>query len=282
VGASFGDDLRISQLDPADLATLEAVFARHHFRPSHRLGQNFLVDPALRDRVAEELAPGPDDAVLEVGAGPGTLTVALARSAGRVVAVEIDRRLLGVLREVVGSDRRVELLEGDVLKLPLPALPLVAGNIPYYLTGALLPRLLDRPDRPRRLGLVVQKEVAERWTAPGDWSLATLSVQVFAIPELRFELHRSAFWPEPAVDSALVLLEVRSRPALEVASLSDFFRFAERVFQFRRKQLGGILARLGASAVAERAGIDPSRRPQTLALPEWEALYRAYEEAQLK
>ena len=277
MGPPRGDHLRISELDPADRRTLEALFARHRVRPSHRLGQNFLVDPALRDRVAAELAAGPGDAVLEVGAGPGTLTVALARTAARVIAVEIDRRLLSVLREVVGRNQRVEVVEGDVLKLALPAVPVVAGNIPYYLTGALLPRLLDRPDRPRRVGLVVQKEVAERWTAPADWSLATLSVQVFAQPELRFELPRTAFWPEPAVDSALVTMALRPHPAVEVASLEGFFRFAERVFQFRRKQLGGILARLEAPQAAARAGIDPSRRPQTLSLDEWEALYRAFE-----
>ena len=268
-------------IDPADQATLERLFAKHRFRPVHRLGQNFLVEPGLRDRVAEEVAGGGAQ-VLEIGAGPGSLTVALARRAERVIAVEIDRRLVRVLREVVAGDPKVEVLEGDLLKLALPATPVVAGNIPYYLTGALLPRLLDRPERPRRVALVVQKEVAERWTAPGDWSLATLSVQVFAVPELRFPLPRTAFWPEPAVDSALVVMEVRPRPAVQVTSLDAFFRFAERVFQFRRKQLGGVLARLGAAEAPARAGIDPSRRPQTLALAEWEALYLAYEEAQLK
>ena len=150
MGPPRGDHLRISELDPADRRTLEALFARHRVRPSHRLGQNFLVDPALRDRVAAQLAAGPGDAVLEVGAGPGTLTVALARTAARVIAVEIDRRLLSVLREVVGRNQRVEVVEGDVLKLALPAVPVVAGNIPYYLTGALLPRLLDRRPLPQR------------------------------------------------------------------------------------------------------------------------------------
>ncbi len=220
------------------------------------------------------------DSVLEVGAGPGTLTVALAARAARVVAVEIDRRLLGVLREVVGQDPRVEILEGDVLKLALPTVPVVTGNIPYYLTGALLPRLLERPDPPRAISLVVQKEVAERWTEPGDWSLATLAVQVFAIPELRFILPREAFRPAPAVDSALVVLAVRPRPAVQVADLTAFFRFAERLFQFRRKQLGGTLARLAGGEAGDRlreAGIDARRRPQTLDLGEWEALYRAFE-----
>ena len=262
------------------MSTLERLFAKHHFRPSHRLGQNFLVDPQLRDRVAEEAGAGATATVLEVGAGPGSLTVALAERAGKVIAVELDRRLIGVLREVTAGDSRVEVLEGDMLKLPLPSVPFVAGNIPYYLTGALLPRLLERPDPPRRLSLVVQKEVAERWVQAGDWSLATLAVQIFAVPELRFTLPRDAFWPVPGVDSALVTLAVRERPAVDVPDMSAFFAFAERIFQFRRKQLGNILTRLAgpaAKVVLEAAEIDPQRRPQTLSLGEWEALHRAFE-----
>jgi len=272
--------LKSSPLDPAQRGTLEGLFAKHRFRPSHRLGQNFLVDPQLRDRVADEAGAGRADTVLEVGAGPGTLTVALAGRAAKVIAVEIDRRLIGVLREVTAGDSRVEVLEGDMLKLPLPPAAVVAGNIPYYLTGALLPRLLERADPPRRVSLVVQKEVAERWVEDGDWSLATLSVQVFAVPELRLTLPRHAFWPVPGVDSALVTLAVRDRPAVDVPDLGRFFAFAERVFQFRRKQLGGTLSRLAGPASAEilkRAAIDPRRRPQTLSLAEWEALYRAFE-----
>ena len=272
--------LTVSALDPADLATLQSLLDRHRVRPSHRLGQNFLVNSTLRDRVAEAAGIRPADTVLEVGAGPGNLTVALAERAARVIAVEIDRRLIAVLREVTAGDPRVEVLEGDMLKLPLPAVDVVAGNIPYYLTGALLPRLLERSDPPRSVSLVVQKEVAERWTQAGDWSLATLAVQVFALPELRFVLPRGAFWPVPGVDSALAVLAVRERPAVTVTNLTAFFGFAERLFQFRRKQLGGSLTRLVGPGAAERLreiGIDPQRRPQTLSLAEWEALYRGFE-----
>lgn len=283
MGPAPAHDLRAGQLtglDPADLGTLEGLLARHRFRPVHRLGQNFLVDPVLRDRVAEEAGIRAVDEVLEVGAGPGGLTVGLAARATRVVAIELDHRLVKVLREVVGDDPSVEVVEGDMLKLPLPAASVVAGNIPYYLTGALLPRLLERPDPPRTVSLVVQKEVAERWTAAGDWSLATLAVQVFSVPELRFTLPREAFWPVPGVDSALAVLAVRLRPALDLPDLGSFFRFAERVFQFRRKQLGGTLARIGGADAADRlqgTGIDPRRRAQTLGLAEWEVLYRAFE-----
>jgi len=282
VGPAAADHLRarrLSGLDPADRATLDGLLARHHVRPVHRLGQNFLVDRGLRDRVAEEAGIEPGDRVLEVGAGPGALTVALAERAAMVTAVELDHRLAAVLREVVAGDDRVEVVEGDILKLSLPAAGVVAGNIPYYLTGALLPRLLERPDPPRTVSLVVQKEVAERWTQAGDWSLGSLAVQVFAVPELRLVLPREAFWPVPGVDSALAVLAVRPRPAVEVEDLSLFFAFAERVFQFRRKQLGGILGRLAGPGSGERLsalGVDPRRRPQTLTLAEWEALHKEF------
>ena len=222
--------------------------------------------------------------MLEVGSGPGALTVRLVEMARAVVAVELDRRLVAVLNDVLPGQANLTVLEGDILKIELPEVDVVAGNIPYYLTGALLPRLLEAPRRPRAVSLVVQREVGERWTRPGDWSLATVAVQTLAIPRLELILPRAAFWPEPAVDSALVVLAVREKPAVDVPDLNAFFRFVETLFQFRRKQLGSSLARVvgpasPASAVASRLsalGIDPRRRAQTLGLPEWEILYREF------
>lgn len=264
-------------LDPAVGEQLGELFRRHRFRPEHRLGQNFLVDPELRDRIAAAAEIAPGDTVLEVGAGAGTLSLALARLAARLFCVEIDRRLLPVLTEVMGGRPNVEIVAGDVLKLPLPAVDVVAGNIPYYLTGALLPLLLDTRPRPRRVALVIQKEVAERWTRPGDWSLGSLAVHVHSIPRYLFTIPRDAFVPVPRVDSALVTLAVREQPAIADDQLAGFFQFAERIFQFRRKQLGGTLARLaGGDVTAKLAGfgLDPRRRPQSLDLTEWDQLYR--------
>lgn len=213
--------------------------------------------------------------MLEVGAGVGTLTVALAPRARRVLAVELDEFLIPALREVVGDTPNVEIVEGDVLRLDLSA-AIVAGNIPYNLTGALIRKLLDGPSRPRRISLVVQKEVAERWTAATAASLATVAVQVFTVPRIELTIPASAFMPAPRVDSALVVMEVRARPAVDVDDMDKFFRFVESTFQLRRKQLGGILARVGGDkAVLARLGIDATRRPQTLTLPEWENLFRA-------
>jgi 16S rRNA (adenine1518-N6/adenine1519-N6)-dimethyltransferase len=252
-------------------------------KAAKRLGQNFLVDPELRERVVAAARLEPDDEVLEIGAGPGTLTSELARRAGRVVAVELDRRLLPALRRAAPT---VEVVNADILRLePARYFPeggeVVVGNIPYYLTGALVPHLLGRPPRPKRLSLVVQREVARRWCGLDGWSLATVSVQAFTEPRIEFELPPEAFDPPPKVTSALVVLEVRPRPAVQLPDLEAFFRFVGAVFQFRRKQLRTSLARATGRTPQEverilgELAIEPTRRAETLGLPEWERLFRS-------
>jgi 16S rRNA (adenine1518-N6/adenine1519-N6)-dimethyltransferase len=273
-------------IDPADPDQLSRLLRRHRINLKHRLGQNFLIDPALRDQVADA-AGNQSDEVVEVGAGVGTLTVALADRHQRVTAVELDRTLIPALREVVAGREMVDVVESDILKLDLSRRyndgeGVVVGNIPYNLTGALIRKVLDQPPRPRRLCLVVQKEVAERWTATTGASLATVAVQVFAQARMRFTIPAAAFTPEPRVDSALVVLEVRERPAVDVPDMDAFFRLVEAVFQFRRKQLGGALGRIAeigsesAGARLRGLGIDPERRAQTLTLSEWESVYHSF------
>jgi 16S rRNA (adenine1518-N6/adenine1519-N6)-dimethyltransferase len=274
-------------IDPADKQQLFELLQRHRITLKHRFGQNFLIDPVLRDLIAEAAGATDSDEVLEVGAGVGTLTIALAKHCRRVVAVELDRTLIAALREVVAGEERIEVVQADILRYDLhTAFPeggeIAAGNIPYNLTGALLRKLLDRPPRPRRLSLVVQKEVAERWTAPTGASVATIAVQVFAEARTLMTIPAISFEPTPAVDSALVSMEVRPRPAVDVDDLDAFLRFVEAVFQQRRKQLAGTLGRIsgiGSTAAAARlrdAGLDPERRPQTLSLAQWESVYRRF------
>ena len=273
-------------IDPADPDQLSWLLRRHRINLKHSLGQNFLIDPTLRDQVAEA-AGSQSDEVVEVGAGVGTLTVALADRHQRVTAVELDRTLIPALREVVAGREGVEVVESDILKLDLSRRyndgeGVVVGNIPYNLTGALIRKVLDQPPRPKRLCLVVQKEVAERWTATTGASLATVAVQVFAEARMRFTIPAAAFTPQPRVDSALVVLEVRERPAVDVPDMDAFFRLVEAVFQFRRKQLGGALGRIAgigsesAGARLRGLGIDPERRAQTLTLSEWESVYLSF------
>jgi 16S rRNA (adenine1518-N6/adenine1519-N6)-dimethyltransferase len=274
-------------IDPANAHELDVLLRRHRITLEHRLGQNFLIDPTLRDAIAEAAGTGPEDEVLEVGAGVGTLTIALAPRCKRLVAVELDSRLMPALRDAVTGHENVEVVQADILRFEIDgAFPrggeVVAGNIPYNLTGALIPKLLEKPPRPTRLSLVVQREVAERWTATTGASLSTVAVQVFAQPKVVMTIPAVAFTPIPKVDSALVTLEVRERPAVDVDDMDRFFRLVEAVFQFRRKQLGGTLGRVAgmqnsdATTLLGELGIDSTRRPQTLTLPEWEAVYRAF------
>jgi 16S rRNA (adenine1518-N6/adenine1519-N6)-dimethyltransferase len=277
----------VSFIDPADGRQLDGLLRRHRVTLQHRLGQNFLIDQALRDAIADASGAGAGDEVLEVGAGVGTLTVALATRSKRVVAVEFDRALIPALREVLREHANVEVVQADILRFDVveafpPGGEIVAGNIPYNITGALIRKLLDRAPRPRRLSLVVQKEVAERWAATTSASLGTVAVQVFAEPRVVMSIPASSFTPPPKVDSALVILEVRPRPAVDVPDVLQFLRFVEEVFQFRRKQVGGTLARISGLAGSEVAarlqdiGVDAARRPQTLTLPEWERIYSAF------
>jgi 16S rRNA (adenine1518-N6/adenine1519-N6)-dimethyltransferase len=262
---------RAKPLPPAD-----------RLRARKGLGQHWLVDPVLRERVVAAAGIEPADEVLEIGAGPGTLTADLVRLARRVVAVELDARLLPRLRAAAPG---AEIVNADVLEVDPAALfpaggEVVVGNIPYYLTGALVPHLLDRTPRPKRLSLVVQREVARRWCGLEGWSLATVAVQTFSRPRIAFELPPEAFVPPPRVTSALAVLEVRPEPAVGVPDLGAFFRFVEAVFQFRRKQLRAALARVcglsgeQAGALLEAAGVEPARRAETLSLAEWEATFR--------
>jgi len=274
-------------IDPADRGQLFELLHRHRVTLKHRFGQNFLVDPVLRDHIAETAGIESDDEVLEVGAGVGTLTIALAELCRRVVAVELDRTIIKALREVVAGHGDVEVVQADILRYDLQAAfprggEVATGNIPYNLTGALIRKLLDDAPRPRRLSLVVQKEVAERWTADTGAGVGTVAVQVFAVPRIVSIIPAVAFEPQPAVDSALVVMDVRERPAVNVADLNSFFRFVEAVFQQRRKQLGGTLGRISGTTSSEAAsrlrdaGIDPERRPQTLSLQEWERVYTGF------
>jgi 16S rRNA (adenine1518-N6/adenine1519-N6)-dimethyltransferase len=274
-------------IDPANAHQLDTLLHRHRVELQYRFGQNFLIDPELRNAVAASAGTGKDDEVLEVGAGVGTLTIALAPRCKRLVAVELDRRLMAPLRDVLAGHENVEVVQADILRFDRAAAfpnggEVVVGNIPYNLTGSLIRKLLDHPPRPKRLSLVVQKEVAERWTATTAASLSTVAVQVFAEPEMVMTIPAGSFTPIPKVDSALVTLAVRERPAVKVEDMDRFLRFVEAVFQFRRKQLGGTLGRIAGIPSAEAAnrlselGIEAERRPQTLTLPEWDAVYRAF------
>ena len=256
------------------------------------LGQHWLVDRRVLGRIARAAGIGPEDTVIEVGAGSGLLTSLLAQRSARLIAVEVDSELAAGLRERFRDRENVCVLEADVLSVGPEeilergggGLPyVVAGNLPYFIGSAIVRHFLAARAQPLRLLVTLQAEVARSMAAaPGEMTFLSVEVQYYAEPRLLFEVAPSAFRPPPKVRSAVLRLDVREGTAVEVDDREGFFRLVQAGFAARRKQLRNALAiglgcRAGeAEAVLLEAGIDPGRRAQTLTLQEWAGLYRAY------
>lgn len=264
------------------------VLRRHGLQPRKGLGQNFLVDRRALERIVAAADLAPHDTVLEVGPGVGQLTRLLSEAAGRVVAVELDRQMVAVLRQELADRPNVQIVEADILEVDPGALAAgrpykVVANLPYYITSAALRHLLEAQPPPSLLVVTVQQEVAERITAaPGEMSLLAVSVQFYGRPRRVARIPAGAFYPPPKVDSAALRIDVyppEERP-VQVDDVEGFFRVVRAGFGQRRKQLRNSLTaglRLDSEqveAALERAGIDSRRRAETLSLAEWAALAR--------
>jgi 16S rRNA (adenine1518-N6/adenine1519-N6)-dimethyltransferase len=259
------------------------------------LGQHFLRDLTVLDRIAASADLTGVETVMEIGAGLGDLTERLATLAGAVAAVEIDPDLVGILERRFPGRGKVRIVQRDVLaadpeallaEAGLEAPYLVVANLPYYITSAVLRHLLEAAVPPTRQVLMVQKEVAERiCAAPGGHSLLSVSVQFYAEPEILFTVPADAFYPPPKVESAVIRLTTRATPATEVDDTDLFFRLVGAGFRNRRKQLHNALPRgvwmteEVAFEVLGAAGVAPDRRAQTLSLDEWGRVYRAWRAA---
>jgi 16S rRNA (adenine1518-N6/adenine1519-N6)-dimethyltransferase len=266
--------------------SLSDLLNKYGLRPRKGLGQNFLTDPVHLNRIVEAAELGPEDTVLEIGPGPGTLTQRLVQAAGRVIAVELDPQMVNLLHHEFGYLPNLTIVEADILKIQPAALfsdyalPLinykVVANLPYYITSAVLRHLMEADLRPERLVLTVQKEVAQRIVAkPDDMSLLAVSVQFYGRPQIVDTIPAGAFYPPPKVDSAVVRIDSYPGPVIPVEDIEHFFRVVKAGFSQKRKQLKNTLAgglhRPVAEVVAamEKAGLDPTRRAQTLSLEEW-------------
>lgn len=265
----------------------QSLLDRLGIRPSKGLGQNFLFERGVVQRMVRTLGVEESDLVLEIGPGLGILTEELLNHAGEVTAVELDRRLATHLRSTFAGTPGFRLVEGDALSLDLSALVapdrpyLVAANLPYSVGTAVLRRLLETPHRASRLVLMLQREVAERLVAqPPEMTVVGVATQFYAEPRIAFTVAPTVFFPPPKVESAVVLLETRRELTLPAADQPRFFRIVNAGFRHKRKQLANSIAdELGAAkgdvtAWLTDAGVDPMRRAETLAVPEWTALTR--------
>ena len=267
-----------------------AVLKRYGLRADKSLGQNFLQDPFALEKITRAAEIQPEDSVLEIGPGLGSLTRYLAVSAKNVTAVELDPGLLPPLRAVLQPHPNVTVVQGDILKLPISQLIdqpgyLAVANIPYNITSAIIRHLLESQPKPRRIVLTVQKEVAERICAnAGDLSLLALSVQVYGKPEIAARIPAGAFFPAPKVDSAVLKIDVYEDPLIPHGSLDTFFKLIKAGFGQKRKTLRNSLSAglnirpADAETVLAKAGIDPKRRAETLSIEEWKALCELYNE----
>jgi 16S rRNA (adenine1518-N6/adenine1519-N6)-dimethyltransferase len=298
---------------PLDLPPLNIpqLLQKHGLRPDKRLGQNYLVDTGALKRIVEAAGIQAGDSILEIGPGLGSLTRYLAAAGRHVTAVELDGRLIPALREVLEPFPNVRIVEGDILLLdpaelmddppmmmagpaelmggmdPQASEPedrayVVVANIPYYITSPLIRHLLEARLRPARLTLTVQQEVAERITAEaGEMSLLALSVQVYGRPGIAARIPAGAFYPSPHVDSAVVRVEIFAEPLFPPPQLETVFRLAKAGFSQKRKMLrnslaaGMHMAPAQAEVLLTTAGIEPTRRAETLSLEEWGQLASA-------
>lgn len=267
---------------------LERAVRLAGIRPKHGLGQNFLVDDASLDLVVAAAKLTSEDTVLEVGPGLGFLTAKLCNLAKQVTAVETDEQLA----EILGQDppANLTIVTGDIMDFNLSTLPpgyKVVANIPYYLTSKLLRALLESPHPPQVLSILVQKEVAERITAmPGQLSILALSVQYYAHAKIVGVVERHKFWPQPKVDSAVLAITRRPKPAF-AADPVKLFRLIKAGFGERRKQLrnslaGGLnMSTQAVEALLAGSEIDATKRAQELDLIDWQRLYRVATKDQL-
>lgn len=277
-----------------DPAVIKELLQRHGFHFSKKLGQNFIINPTVCPRMAEEGGAAPGVGVLEIGPGFGVLTAELARRAEKVVAVELDDRLPPILRETLAEFHSVTVVQGDAMEIDFsdlierefPGLEVViCANLPYYITSPLLMRLLERHLPVKAITVMVQREAAERITAvPGSRECGAISAAVwyYSEPKRLFGVSRGSFLPAPEVDSAVMRLDLRPQPPFPLPSEADYFSVVRAAFGQRRKTILNALASgLGLSKDQTRtllaeADIAENARAEQLTLEQLGALSAAY------
>ncbi len=260
------------------------------FRFSKSLGQNFLTDKDVLDQIVEGAGIGPDDLVIEIGPGIGVLTQAAAEKAGKVVAVEIDSGLIEVLRFTLADLNNVKVINGNILKTDIRALieeekgrlehVKIIGNLPYYITTAIIMKLLSDHVGCDSITVMMQKEVGERiMAAPGsrEYGAISAAVQYYSTVNLVADVDKTSFMPQPKVDSCVLRMDIRETPAAAPEDEEHFFKVIRAAFGQRRKTLLNSLGSTGApksvlGEALDEAGIERTRRAETLDLEEFARL----------
>lgn len=275
------------------------ILLKHGFSFKKQLGQNFLIDGNVLKKIVALARLTYSSGVIEIGPGIGALTEKLAQKAQKVVAIEIDGRLIPILNDTLARYNNVRVIHDDILKTNIETLiqtefqrdqdMMIVANLPYYITTPILMKLLESKLVIRGIVCMMQKEVAERLTAsPGTKAYGSLSIaaQYYAKAEIAFTVNRNVFIPKPNVDSAVIRLDIYRDPPVEVVNEKLFFAIVRAAFSQRRKTLLNTLSRHKAlsldkatvKAGLEAAGIDGDRRGETLAITEFAAISNHFDE----
>lgn len=283
-------------LELTDIGTIKALLARHGFHFSKALGQNFIVNPSVCPRMADESGIDSESGVIEIGAGIGVLTAELAKRAKKVVCIELDSKLLPILDETLADFDNIEIINADVLKTDLAALidekfsgmPVyVCANLPYYITSPVIMTLLESRLPLKAVTVMVQREAAQRLCAPVGSRLSgavTVAVDYYAEARKLFDVSAGSFMPAPKVDSSVIRLDIREKPGIEVSDEKLFFSMVHAAFGQRRKTASnsissgtGIPKAVVAEAI-ERCGFPPSVRAESMTAEQLAALCEALNE----
>lgn len=279
----------------ADKKVTKYILQRFGLHMSKRLGQNFLIDAGIVQGIVDAADIQPGDKVLEIGPGIGTLTQALCEAKADVTCVELDKRLPEILSHTLEAYDNVHIIQGDILKVNISEImgsgPFkVVANLPYYITTPIIMALLEKHLPITDIVVMVQKEVAQRMAAnPGSKTYGALSVavQYYTIPKIALYVPPRSFMPPPEVDSVVVNCKVRPQPAVDLIDEKMFFRVVKAAFGQRRKTLNNALKSMGVDKntiadILTRAGIEPSRRGETLTMEEFAAISNILSQATME
>ena len=284
-------------MDLCSLSDIRALLIKHDFNFSKAMGQNFLVDSSVPKRIVQMSGICKSDGVLEIGPGIGSLTQHLVPAAGKVVSVELDKRLLPILNETMNGNSNLDIINGDILKLDLNEIvenhfvglnPIVCANLPYNITSPVLIKLVESKLF-NQITVMVQREVAKRICAlPGTPDYGTLSVymQFYTKPSMLFDVPPSCFEPSPKVTSSVISLTLMEAPAAD-CNQELFFRIVRGAFNLRRKTLQNALSSAFSSYLSKEqigsiiieAGFAPNVRGESLGINEFAKLTKVFEKS---
>jgi 16S rRNA (adenine1518-N6/adenine1519-N6)-dimethyltransferase len=280
-------------MDLTSPKAIKEILEKYEKRPSKGLGQNFLIDKNILQKIIKPANLKKEDTVLEIGPGLGTLTQELAKNAGKVIAIEKDKTMCEILRKTLAEFKNVEIINADVLKLKNFKLNSnlkfqisnykVVANLPYYITSPVIRMFLESENPPNEMVLMLQKEVAQRiCEKPGNMSLLAVSVQFYAKPEIISYVSKNCFWPSPKVDSAVIKITPFKANSKFKIQNSKFFTIVKAGFLHPRKQLAPNLAKelkFGREAVEAwlaKNNISPTQRAETLSIQDWQNLAKSF------